>query len=178
MDDESGLTCGAVYLLKQHGTCYACGQATPLFALMALPPFTFDDDGEAPLNDDGFTLSNVVAIQQSLAAELAVNTGGRMRPDTSQTARLAYWMNHCERCDAKQGDHFVQGPDGPFWPHTDEEMDAIQGVLLKGPFRFDQVDCSDGPMSHWLARKHGVASERTPPKAPKASKTKLSARKA
>lgn len=118
------LTCQAVYLLSAVGTCYACTQLTRLFGLMALPPFTFADVEDFS-DDDGFMLSSIEDMDPSLVSHVARTTEGRWRSDQSITAGRTYWMNHCERCDAKQGDRFVHGPDGPFWPYTAEDMDAI-----------------------------------------------------
>jgi hypothetical protein len=170
MSDDEGMTCGSVYLLRAMGRCHACDQPTSLFALMALAPFTFADDEEEPLDDDGFMLRNLVDVDAALVPLLAEHTGGLLRPDDSQTARLTYWMNHCEHCDAKQGDHFVQGPDGPFWPYTDEESDAIEGVRLEGPFALGDASCSVGPMNQWLDRKLGVPPLPQPKRRKKAPK--------
>lgn len=160
--DRPVMTCQAVYLLTGQGVCYSCHLPTRLFALMALPPFQFVDEDEEPLDDDGFMLKNIGQMPAALAAQLGPQVGRLLRPDFSRTVRASYWMNHCERCDAKQGDHYVQGPNGPFWPYTPEEMDTIAALRLEGPHPFMDVGCAAGAMSGWRDRKHGIAPVEIP----------------
>jgi hypothetical protein len=128
---------------------------------MALPPFVFGspDDKE---DERGLLLKYIRAMPDALAEQLGPDVRQRWRPDDSQTARQTYWMNHCELCDAKQGEHFLQAPDGPFWPATGAEHDALEAVELAGPFTFVDVGWSVGPMNHWLDRRLGI--ERPAPK--------------
>lgn len=63
-----------------------------------------------------------------------------------QDALLA--ERHCEHCDAKQGDHFVQGPDGPFWPYDEAQMKGIEATRLEGPFRLP--DAARRTPAQWL----------------------------
>jgi len=39
-----------------------------------------------------------------------------LKPSYSQMTVQTYLANHCQSCDALQGDHFVYTPDGPFFP--------------------------------------------------------------
>ena len=121
-----GLMCGAVFAISAQGRCHACKGETPLFAMMALPPFTFADPDEEAMDDGGFMLRNVDGMSERVIAKLDRSAQRLWRRDFSFTAGESYWMNHCERCDAKQGDHHVQGPDGPFWPYTPAQMAAIK----------------------------------------------------
>lgn len=158
------LTCQAVYLLTGQGRCHACGEGTRLFALMALPPFEVPDDDEELAGEGGLMLSYIDQMPMPLAVQISAQTQDRWRSDYSRTARWGYWMNHCEACDAKQGDHFVHGPEGPFWPYTDAEMDAIGAVRLEGPWQFgEEVSISASLMSEWRDRKHGRARAESPP---------------
>lgn len=102
-------------------------------------------------------LQNIGHMPAALAAQLSPHMGRLLRPDFSRTSRLSYWMNHFERCDAKQRNHYMQDPEGPFWPYTPEEMDAIAAVRLEGPHVFMDVDCAASAMSEWLNRKHSIA---------------------
>jgi hypothetical protein len=164
-DDETAdaaLTCAAVYLLQAKGTCYACRKSTPMFGLMALPPLT-QQGGDGPMDEDECMLREVVDMPASLEAPIRDRVGQIYRPNFSRTADLTYWMNHCTHCDAKQGDFFVHGPDGPFWPYDEAQMDAIHATRLEGPFRFDNPQTAySGAMIDWRDRKHGV--ERPTPK--------------
>lgn len=152
------LTCQAVYLLTGLGVCHACGQRTRLFTLMALPPIEFedaqDDDGG---DEEGCMLSYVGRMPKPLDEQVLARTDGLWRPDFSVTAGAGYWMNHCEHCGAKQGDHFVQEPNGPFWPYTEAEMDAIGAERLEGPHEFYEASVAGGVMNAGRDRRHGVA---------------------
>ena len=156
--EESGaLICGSVYLLTGRGECYACKKATRLFAFMALPPFEAIGDQEEAMDDDGSMLKEVVDMPDSLKAIVAEQSDGKWREDYSRTADETYWMNHCERCDAKQGDFFVQGADGPFWPYSDAGMEAIEATKVEGPHTFPWADTTySGAMADWRDRRHGV----------------------
>jgi hypothetical protein len=155
------LTCAAVYLLRADGTCYACKRSTPMFGLMALPPLSQEAD-DSKVDEDDCMLREVVDMPVGLEDSLQQIAGEAYRPDFSRTADLTYWMNHCEHCDATQGDFFVHGPNGPFWPNDEAQMDAIHATRLEGPFRFvDPQTAYSGAMIDWRDRKHGVT--RPPP---------------
>lgn len=164
-DDEgsAALTCAGVYLLQADGTCYSCKQSTPMFGVMGLPPFALEG-GEYPIDEDECMFREIVEMPAQLAEAIRASAGPCFRPDFSRTAGALYWMNHCKHCDAKQGDFFVHGPDGPFWPYDEAQMDAIQATRLDGPFRFvDPSTAYSGAMVEWRDRKHGVQGP--PPKA-------------
>jgi hypothetical protein len=171
-DDDAAdpeLTCAAVYLLQADGTCYACRRPTPMFGLMVLPPLSLLG-GDCPVDEDECMLREVIDMPASLEATLRERIGQAYRPSFSRTAELTYWMNHCKHCDAKQGDFFVHGPEGPFWPYDEAQMDAIQATRLEGPFRFtDPQTTYSGAMIDWRDRRHGVAP---PPPTPISSRRK------
>lgn len=166
--DTSAFQCAAVYLLTAAGECYRCHQLTPLHALMALPPFSLvgtsagadDGDGDDALDEDCCMLHDISSMPVALANRIRLKTTDNWRRDHSQTAGETYWMNHCASCGAKQGDFFVHGPNGPFWPNTDAESDAIEAERIEGPFVFPDVGSSySGAMIDWRDRKHGVVRE-------------------
>lgn len=156
--EQSGaLICGSVYLLAGRGECYACKKSTRLFAPMALPPFETIGDQDETMDDEGSILKGMVVMPDSLKATVAEQSNGKWCQDYSRAADETYWMNHCEWCDAKQGDFFVQGADGPFWPYSDEGMDAIEATKIDGPHTFPRADTIDsGAMADWRDRRHGV----------------------
>lgn len=165
---EAELICAAVYLLRADGTCYACKQPTPMFCLMALPPLS-QEGGEYPMDEDDCMFREVVDMPTGLEAVIQQSAGDVYRPDFSRSADLTYWMNHCRHCDASQGDFFVHGSDGPFWPYDEAQMAAIHATRVEGPFRFvDPQTSYSGAMIDWRDWKHGVG--RPPPKATKRRK--------
>jgi hypothetical protein len=172
--DDTGpthaLNCEAVYLLQAHGNCYRCKKKTTrMFALMALPPFVLEGEEFDVMDDDGPMLRELTNLPDNLVRQLRPIVGSMLRADDSRTAGLTYWMNHCEHCEAKQGDYFVQGPDGPFWPEDDAAFLAIEGVRLEGPFRLpDAITVYSGAMASWRDRRHGVKpSEKRKSKRPR-----------
>ena len=138
--DSGALICGSVYLLVGSGACYACKRSTRLFAFMALPPFELVGDQDEAMDDEGSLLKEVVDMPASLKSVVAQVTNGKWREDFSRTADQTYWMNHCEWCDAKQGDFFVQGADGPFWPYSEEGLAAIEATKIEGPHTFTAAE--------------------------------------
>lgn len=160
--DADALTCQAVYLLQARGPCYSCEKVTSMFAMMVLPPFSLEGEQEPP-DDEGAMLSYVGDLPNSLVLAMGPIVGTILRQDFSHMAGSTYWMNHCEHCDAKQGDHFVQGPGGPFWPDSPSAMDAIEALRLEGPFRLPQAGvCYSGAMAEWRDRYHGIVAVEMP----------------
>ena len=162
------LTCAAVYLLRVDGTCYACQRTTPMFGLMGLPPMS-QEGGDYPVDEDECMFREVVEMPTGVAAAIRETAGEIYRPDFSGTAGLEYWMNHCQHCDATQGDFFVHGPNGPFWPQDEVQMETIQSTRVEGPFKFVEPQTAySGAMVDWRNRRHGVV--RPPPRAVKPRK--------
>lgn len=169
--EPNALLCGAVYLLQATGECYSCKRSTPMFGVMALPPMQEAGD-EAPGDEDSCILREITNMPAKLASSIQKICGGLFRMDHSHTADLTYWMNHCEHCDAKQGDFFVHGPSGPFWPYDEAQMDEIQGTRIEGPFRFEEPNISySGAMVAWRNRKNGVAPTKTGSRSSRAKRT-------
>lgn len=159
----SALICQAVYLLQAPGECYHCKRTTRMFALMALPPFAYEGEEPEVMDDDGPMLREVTCPPANLTQQLEPMVGSILRLDESRTAGSTYLMNHCEHCDAKQGDYFVQGPDGPFWPYDESQMQAIEAVRLEGPFRLtDASTAYSGAMTAWRERRHGIQRSAKP----------------
>lgn len=151
------LICQAVYILQAHGDCYHCKRQTRMFALMALPPFAYEGEEPVVMDDDGPLLREVTCPPSNLTQQLEPIVGPILRLDDSRTAGSTYLMNHCEHCDAKQGDFFVLGPDGPFWPYDDAQLQAIEETRLEGPFRLPYANTVySGAMTVWRERRHGI----------------------
>ena len=172
-DDEHGaLTCQAVYLLQGMGQCYSCQKPTRMFALMALPPFSLEGAQDEDMDEDGSMLHMPTELPPALVEAIRPVVGGFFRPDYRQMAQLSYWINHCEHCDAKQGDHFVHGPNGPFWPDDESDMKAIEATRLDGPFRLPDANTSySDAMAEWRDWRHGVVRPPPPVRKPRKRRT-------
>jgi len=161
MNDDSPITrtCDSVYLLSSSMECYACRKPGLVYALMLLPPFA-SSDAEDDWDEDECIMRHIETMPSTVVEIVASRTSGKWRRTDSTTLQETYWMNHCEHCDAKQGDFYVHGPDGAFWPNDEAEMDMIQAERFSGPHEFLDGDmCYSGAMIDWRDRRHGV----TPP---------------
>src|SRR5688572_26180062 len=110
---------------------------------MTLPPFESDKD---VLDVEDPMLQQIEAIPEAVIAALAADARRLFRFDMSKTARSRYVMNHCAHCDAKQGDHYVHGPDGPFWPQSSTEFESVVGTALVGPVQLSAKTSYSGAM--------------------------------
>lgn len=122
-----------VWLLTSTDRCYRCGKETPVFALSAqmLVDFEHDDDGEiyyqhiTTRQHGHISLYNLEMLDvqvASLLKQLAPN----FRPDHSKTQAKRVYMNHCQHCAAKLGDHFMhREPGGAFCPSSANARDVL-----------------------------------------------------
>ncbi len=154
--------CQAVFLLAAPGDCWTCDRPMRFFALMALPPFGLTGDQLEFEADDVPMLREITVMPSAITPVISSRAGILWRPDYSRTSGQRYWMNHCEHCDATQGDFFVHGPDGAFWPQSDEQMDTIDALKIEGPHSFvDSNAAYSGAMQAWRERHDGIV--RAPP---------------
>lgn len=47
----------------------------------------------------------------------------RLKP--TKMSETTYWANHCQTCGFAQGDHYVFGPDDPYWPQDSSALDQL-----------------------------------------------------
>jgi Domain of unknown function (DUF5710) len=131
------------WIVTSNRKCWKCERATEVFAF-ALPEdhcqLEFADD--APADDTGqwepcgmralpLYIEHLTEAVQIRIREVTPH----YRLDFSQTIGSSYWMNHCEFCEAKQGDHelFCE-PGAALMPVTSMEMAKIRTALIPEPF--------------------------------------------
>ncbi|NKJ23278.1 hypothetical protein [Dyella sp. SG609] len=161
MDDRPPrLQVGGVYLQIAKHDCHACGQATPVYALLLVGPFVVEGEVDlaVELTDDSTaTLPNPVRLPEAVAAFATQHSQGRFRTDFSRAEERPYWMNHCQHCDTKIGAWYVHNAGGPFFPLNESDFPSITAGRLEGAFVFD--DPSLGASSamdtwrHWFERQ-------------------------
>jgi hypothetical protein len=88
-------------------------------ALVAPPGSTAIDEDDGPIDveeiHEPIVLSGVEFARGELETRLR-EVATAFYPDNSHTLGMTYWMNHCQRCGAKIGDHYLHHePDGPFF---------------------------------------------------------------
>ena len=97
--------------------CHKCKQNTEVYALFLPSGFKYRHPGSAigwSTSKTGALFSSVTDLQLEVSQQVRkVATG--YRPDTSLDKGLAYWMNHCNHCGTRIGDHYLHSKDeGPF----------------------------------------------------------------
>lgn len=97
--------------------CHKCNHATEVFALFLPSGFKYRNPGTVAgwkISKTGALFSSVTDLQPDVSHQVrAVATG--YRPDTSIAKGLAYWMNHCNACGTRIGDHYLHSKEGgPF----------------------------------------------------------------
>jgi hypothetical protein len=109
---------GRMQLAVSSVDCWTCGKPTSVFALIVPAGGTAiddGDDGESGLVTELTALNEVEQVGAELGTKLATQAP-TFRLDTSKTLGAMYWMNHCQACGAKIGDHFLhRESDGPFF---------------------------------------------------------------
>ena len=141
-------------ILRGQTECYACHAQTPVVAL-ALPPEATVDDPDYPVGAGEHGWLNVVELEEipaEVARQLQVFTAGDYRVDFSFTAGSEYVLNHCAKCGAKQGDHFMHSePDGPFFG---EDTGGLEARLIPEAISVESGH-SEGPLGDWLLARYG-----------------------
>lgn len=130
MDDDETIFAPWFLLAESVEECWSCGSDTKVFAIL-LPEVEGDakidvddeDDTSAPTPCSLTYLNDVNDVVGTYLKGLSPN----FFPDHSGTAGQTYWMNHCEKCSTKIGDHYLHSTPGhAFFPITDEEISKIK----------------------------------------------------
>lgn len=106
----------------------------PVVALIATAADEEDPEGEtepAFLHYVSASSNDLASLVQARHADYKLAYSGM--------AGMSYYANHCPHCGKFSGDHFVMGPDGPFFP--DSDTPAVVYELLPIETTLD-LDCS------------------------------------
>ena len=128
------------FIACSHTLCWKCQQQTKVFAFI-LPEehqeYIYDDEDEEGYwsNYEAIgTMSNVLKLELSVWKRLQTFTK-LYKPAYSKQAGGRYFMNHCEHCNATQGDFFMHSePGGAFFPTTEGEAGRITVYPIAEPF--------------------------------------------
>jgi hypothetical protein len=124
--DDDMVRANRFAVLRSEMTCWKCGNRTPVAAIWIDRDLSGNGYGDGPAILTYIGWLSEPAMQQLLAL------APQMRMASSATADMDYLANHCAGCDALQGDHFVHGPDGPFFPQTREDFAMIEAISGSG----------------------------------------------
>ncbi|WP_340650055.1 hypothetical protein [Pseudoxanthomonas winnipegensis] len=141
---DLNITATSYALLQGETTCWKCSASIPVTAIW-VPGFIDNEEEEYP-EEGGASLLKYVS-------ELDVGTMARvkaaapwLKPNYSKTANQTYLANHCQACDALQGDHFIYGPDGPFFPQDQASVDQLKVIQGHGPLMASASTAQSGWM--------------------------------
>ncbi|NIK06855.1 hypothetical protein FHY11_000321 [Xanthomonas arboricola] len=140
-------------LLQGETTCWKCSATIPVTALW-VPGFIDNEDEEYPQEGGPSLLKYISELDVGTMARVQAEAPW-LKPNYSQTADRTYLANHCQACDALQGDHFVYGPDGPFFPQDRAGVDQLKVIPGHGAVMASASTAQSGWMA-WIAiRLHG-----------------------
>ena len=132
--EEATLVAPSFSVLLGEGQCWKCSQLTPLAAIW-VPSYTEMDleESEHLVSEDAALLKYVGGLTPEVALQVQA-AAPWLRYAHTDGADATYLANHCVHCEVVQGDWFVFGVDGPFFPQTSEEAIRIPVVAGQGAF--------------------------------------------
>ena len=120
-------------IIKGAEHCWKCHQACDVYAfcLPASEEMKYDEDGQEYWSaiPGVATVCDITSLSRHPESVMTHISKGKLRKDHSHTVGGEYFMNHCQHCDAKLGDHFLFGePGGAFFP---EEGRPVAQVVAR-----------------------------------------------
>lgn len=143
------------YVVESTSDCWNCSNRTRVFAFM-LPEeheefeYVYDEDeefelehnlGEWRCHEYRGNVASVHSMSPAVSKQMRRFTSN-FKLAYSKAAGSRYFMNHCEQCGTKLGDHFMHGePGGAFVPMSPEQASRMSLVRINE--RFD-ANCGLG----------------------------------
>jgi hypothetical protein len=150
-DEPSSVTAPRVYVLTAPHQCHECSKETSVHALLLQGPFQVQGEPGVSADETSALLKYATSIPAGLLDAVATASKGRWHLDRSRTYGGRYYMNHCEHCGTKIGDHFLGKPEEAYFPLTEEQAGRISGQRVDGPFLFEDPQLSFSMwMDEWL----------------------------
>lgn len=144
------LTAARYGLLLADIRCYQC-QAPTSVAAIWVADFEKREDGEVIDNGEAALLAYPEWLDEGATRLIQIHAPW-MRLATTKTSGITYLANHCQVCGTVQGDHYVGGVDGPYWPQGDEALARLMFVRGAGPLRAT----GSSSQSLWMTRVEDV----------------------
>lgn len=98
------------FIAEAHGRCWSCSKNSRFISIGFYPGFLENKSNIATprwvSKDIKALLYYVIKISDS-ASHYIQSLSNRYKIGYSHTAKKYYWMNHCDHCNAKQGDWHV-----------------------------------------------------------------------
>ena len=145
-EKDADLTAPGFAVLISEGKCWKCAQLTPMAAIW-VPSYTEIDheEGEHLVSEDAALLTYVGGLTVEVGRQVLAEAPW-LRYAHTDGAGATYLANHCQQCETVQGDWFVFGVNGPFFPQTAEEVARIRVVPGKGEF----LGSANTAVSSWM----------------------------
>lgn len=151
---EADLTAPRFAFLIAEGKCWKCHVSSSMSAIWLPSYIEIDHEhGEHETVRDAVVLHYVGALSEDIWQQWE-KVAPWIRYAHTEGSGSSYFANHCRACSVIQGDWFVFGVDGPFFPQTAAEMESIQ--LLPGTGEF--YGCASPSVSAWMSRLEGATS--------------------
>ena len=131
---EADLVAPRFAVLISEGKCWKCTALTPMAAIW-VPSYTeinHEDDDHLE-SSDAAVLHYVGGLTADVHMQVLA-AAPWLRYSHTEGSGGTYLANHCQQCGAVQGDWFVFGVDGPFFPQTPEELAKIHVSAGTGEF--------------------------------------------
>ncbi|MGY3231843.1 hypothetical protein ACVWWJ_003327 [Luteibacter sp. HA06] len=152
---DNAIAAATAWVLAATTDCYQCQSKTKVFTILLSGPFALRGEPNlvvAAVDDAVLTLTTAAPLPREVLTVIGKLSQDRYRLDHSQTAGCSYWMNHCEACDAKLGDYYLERPGEAFFPMDDEGFAQLQATCIRGPLEFGEPSCGyNGALAHWIA---------------------------
>lgn len=143
---EADLTSPSFAVLVSEGKCWKCAELTAMAAIW-VPSYTEieADVGHHQKRTEHAVLHYVGGLSEEVHRQVLA-VAPWLRYTHTEGAGTPYLANHCQRCGAVQGDWFVFGVDGPFFPQTKAEIDQIKVVPGEGTLHANASAATSGWM--------------------------------
>jgi len=153
LDDEFSIRADRYYIGQTTKSCWKCQNQTNIFGFLLdgdhdlLMDYECPDSDELVLSwehiDEPATIAYIGHLPDSIQKRISALTT-HFYPDTSKMAGSQYWMNHCERCEAKLGDFYIHSDPGlgGFFPLDVKQAAMITLYRIDEPFKLGS--CSHG----------------------------------
>ena len=146
------ITAESYGLLFGERACDACRQRMPTVALWVPSYKEHDDEGLA--RRGGPAVLNYIEWLHSPVHEHLEQLAPWVRLAPTAMSGQTYLVHHCSTCGAIQGDHYVFGVDGPYWPQDDKALARLRFV----PGNADLSARAAASESSWMDLVEQVAS--------------------
>ena len=131
------------FIARNQRTCWKCSELTTVVSLASDNFFELDylneeedDETMAWFSQDYFTFFSSPTYINKETIELISQKFPFYKLGYSKTVNGQYWANHCEKCNALQGDFYNHNePGGAFSPMSIEECQQL--TFLEVPSKFD-----------------------------------------